>query len=190
MQNLLQDLRYGVRLLFRNPSFTTVAVLSLALGISANTTIFSVFDAIFLRTLPVQELTGWWQFLPPMPGIQGQFTNFMQLSYLPRRVRPSDRAADRRPVWRLDPDRLVPLNPARPSFSGSRTSAPTQPNRSPVPRLRQRAISPRTCFPSPTADVIANELAGTITCGVWRSDRSESEQVGSNGGVDQVAPGL
>jgi len=51
MQNLLQDLRYGFRLFFRNPLFTLVAVLSLALGISANTVIFSVFN-VFGRLKP------------------------------------------------------------------------------------------------------------------------------------------
>ena len=81
MQNLLQDLRYGVRLLVRNPLFTIVAVLSLALGISANTTIFSVFNAIFLYTLPVQEPDRLVSVFTTDARNAGQFTNFMQLSY-------------------------------------------------------------------------------------------------------------
>jgi putative ABC transport system permease protein len=51
---LLGDLRYGARLLARNPGFAIVAILSLALGIGANTAIFQLLDAVRLRTLPVK----------------------------------------------------------------------------------------------------------------------------------------
>src|ERR1700733_231162 len=49
------DLRFGLRQLRLNPTFTVVAVLSLALGIGANTAIFQLVDAIRLRTLPVEK---------------------------------------------------------------------------------------------------------------------------------------
>jgi len=55
IENFIQDIRYGSRQLVHNPSFAAVAVLTLALGIGANTAIFTVINAVMLRMLPVQE---------------------------------------------------------------------------------------------------------------------------------------
>jgi len=80
MATFLQDLRFAARVLLRNPGFTAVAVLSLALGIGANSTIFTLVNAVLLRPLPMQDPDRLVALFTTDERNRGSFFNYMQTS--------------------------------------------------------------------------------------------------------------
>ena len=69
METLIKDIRFGIRSLIKRPSFTSIAVITLALGIGANTAIFSVVNATLLRPIPFRDpdrIVMVWGYLPQL----------------------------------------------------------------------------------------------------------------------------
>ncbi len=84
LETLWQDIRYGARMLRKNPAFTVVAVLTLALGIGANTAMFSIIEAVLFRPMPFakpDQLIGVWQEYPKRGWTKESFSlaNFVDL---------------------------------------------------------------------------------------------------------------
>ena len=108
---MFQDLRFGIRMLLKNKSFTTVAVLSLALGIGANTAIFQLLDAVRLRTLPVpapQELAE--VRMADMKGARGGFsrTDPTVTNQIWEQIRDRQEAFSNIFAWGADTPNLAP----------------------------------------------------------------------------------
>ncbi|HYK92250.1 MAG TPA: ABC transporter permease [Acidobacteriota bacterium] len=82
MSDYFRDVRYAIRMLAKSPLFTAVAVLSLALGIGANTTIFTLVNRVLLSPLPVREPSRLVSFFTTDARNTGQYSNFMPTSYL------------------------------------------------------------------------------------------------------------
>jgi putative ABC transport system permease protein len=77
---IIKDIRYGIRSLVRNPAFTAIAIITLGLGIGANTAIFSVVNAVLLRPLPYadsERIVWLWDTLPQLPTAPTSLPEFL-----------------------------------------------------------------------------------------------------------------
>ena len=82
MDTFLQDLKFAARMLVKKPGFTLVAVLSLTLGIGANTTIFTIVKAVFLHVVPVSNADSVITVFSSASSRGGTQQQFLPISYL------------------------------------------------------------------------------------------------------------
>src|SRR5579862_2485604 len=82
MDTFLKDIRYAIRMLIKKPGFTAVAVLSLTLGIGANTTIFTLIKAIFLQNIAVKDPSHLLIVFSNQQTNDGKLVDFLASSYL------------------------------------------------------------------------------------------------------------
>src|SRR5579859_354364 len=161
MGNLLQDLKYGLRMLAKNPGFTAVAVLTLALGIGANTAIFSVVNGVLLNPLPYwqpKRLVALYSRTPQFSHSSISYPNF--LDWVHDNHSFSALAAFREDDFNLtgmgDPERL-PVEMVSASF---------------FPLLGVNPIMGRTFFPN--EDQVGGRPVALISEGLWKIKFSSS----------------
>src|ERR1043166_2126652 len=156
METLLKDIRYAIRSLIKRPSFTAIAVITLALGIGVNTAIFSVVNATLLRPLPFtnpDRIVMAWGFLPKLAHASDKFPssagNFLGLQKQTQTLQ--ELAAFRQWSWQLthagDPEQLQGVRVsanffnalgATPALGGSFSAEQDQEGASPVAIISHR----------------------------------------------------
>ena len=162
LESIAGDVRYALRSLRKTPGFTAVALLSLALGIGANTAIFSVLDAVLLRTLPVREPQQLVQLRFADGG--GEFTNPLW-----EQIRAHDELFDGAFAYSTQSFNLATSGEAR-RVDGAWVSGDyfrTLGVRSAIGRVFTRADDVRGCAPVAvvSADLAARELGGDAAVG-------------------------
>ena len=112
MSVLLQDLRYGLRMLSKSPGFTIVAVLTLALGIGANTAIFSIVEAVLIRPLPYAHPERLVRIVDDFPGLGFKDVGMSVPEWQDLRAR-SGVFDEVSPVWPVDGNLTGAMHPER-----------------------------------------------------------------------------